>query len=172
MTDTTLDLEKMFHDEHERAKESRAGDGYKDESFLPHAIVVDPEGKIIMIACPFNNNSEKAMAMQYIWMTAKKEKAVAVFFSSDSRQIENKAYCAHYGIPLDAFEDHRNRTLREVGGSFANLPREVWNDSLVTWAVRPGLPDGMLTTVYKEGPDDTVVFEATVDNQHLMPQWW
>lgn len=173
-----INIEAMFHAEHERAKSSRAADGFKDESFIPHAIVIDPEGKIIMIACPFKNNTEKTMAMQYIWTTAVKEKAAAVLFSSDSRQIENKAYCKHYGISLEEFEEHRLQKLRELGGSFGNLPREVWIDSLVTWAIGPNLPNGLLTSSYTEGPDDTVVFNPTVDGkdhitkQYLMPKWW
>lgn len=173
-----IDLNQIFHDEHERAKQQRAASGYKDESFMPHAMVIGADEKIIMIACPFANNQEKLMAMNYLWMTAREEKAIAVILSSDARLIKGEPYCSHYGITLEEFDEHRLRTLKEVGGSYGDLPREVWEDIVMSWAKGPSIPDGHLSTPYKEGPEDTVVFDPTRDDKDgivrnkMMTSWW
>lgn len=178
MTLTVADLQEILHHTHERAKQRRADDGFKDESFMPGAIILGGDGKMTMIACRFANNDEKMQAMDFLWERAKEQAAIAVFFYSDARLIQSEAYCKHYDITMDEFEEHRQRTLRAVGGSFGNLPHEVWEDSIITWCMGPDFPVKVLSTAYTGGPDDTVVFTPTEDHkdnktkQYMMPKWW
>jgi len=164
-----IDLHQLLREEHQRAKDRRAGDGFQDESFLPYAYVVAADGSatIMALALP------KPMAMQAVWTQAHKDKAIAVFLSSDARIINLQ----RYGLSLEQAEVHRVENLRAVGGDFGNLPREVWQDVVITWCKGPDFPDTQIATEYSEGPEDTVVYadsrsDAEKVTIKMLPDWW
>jgi hypothetical protein len=170
-------FQERFRQQHEWAKECRDG-SFKEGRFLPHVLIINPDEKMLMICCPWSNDAEKRMLMQHVWEEARKQKAIAVILSSDARKIQSKAYCDHFKIPHDQFVEHRDVELRRVGGSFGDLPQEVWRDCILSTSMSPCFPDMHLSTSYVEGPDDTVQYEAeeaAVEGEFhfkMIRPWW
>jgi hypothetical protein len=105
----------------------------------------------------------------------------AALVQSDVMMVDSPAFMAYFGLSTKLIaqqyqEEYLHILNERFDGTVANLPRELWQDCIVTAIKGPKVAPFMLCTPYHGGGDGEVVYEESVETDGgewgVLPDWW
>jgi len=105
----------------------------------------------------------------------------AALTQADGMELRSVEFSAHFGIspgiPPEEYYKEYDRILNEqFGGTMANLPAELWRETVVTAIKGPKIEPTLIHTVYGRKPDGEIEFGATDERytmfESVLPDWW
>lgn len=108
--------------------------------------------------------------------------ATAVILTADGRSLNSNLFAQRFGLSIDAdFSRNYLRILNEqFDGTMANLPTDLWQDSITTVVKGPHFLSFGCYCIYTLQGEDGVAFQPVIEISEqkgimdfgILPDWW
>jgi len=127
------------------------------------------------------SDDARAMLRTVVAATFRMFPPAAVLTQADGMELRSENFCVYFGIQAalapEKFYEEYNRILNErFDGTMANLPAQLWCETVVTAIKGPKTEPTLIHTVYRRTPDGEIELGATEERytafESVLPDWW